>query len=283
MDARDLVEAIRILETELPEDVEAAIRRCESEEEGNSKVVLGAILENVKYARERGIPMCQDTGTLVFFVRGATDPSEAHGVIQESLMKATESVPLRSNTVDPFTRKNDGRNLGKNNPIVHFEPGEPEGCDVEIGIMAKGAGSENVSRSFMLDPDQGTSGIKSAVLETVKGAGPKPCPPIIVGVGIGGTLEWSGYLAKKALMRRLDSRSIEAEVAELEEELLVSVNSLGIGPMGFGGKNTALKVSVEWGYCHTASLPVTVNIQCWAMRRIVAKWRGHEFIVGGRT
>ncbi len=281
MDANDLAEAIKILETDLPEDVEASIRRCESEEEGNSKVVLGAILENISYAREKGIPMCQDTGTLVFFVRGATNPSRAHDVIQEALIKATESVPLRPNTVNPFTRKNDGRNVGKNNPIIHFEPDAPEGCDVEIGIMAKGAGSENVSRSFMLDPDLGEDGIEKVVLETVKGAGPKPCPPIIVGVGIGGTLEWSGYLAKRALMRRLDSEPGDAYIAKLERELLTRVNSLGIGPMGFGGKNTALKVSVEWGHCHTASLPVTVNIQCWALRRVVAKWRRGKFSVSG--
>ncbi len=279
MDAGDLVEAIRILETDLPRDVEASIRRCEEEEGGNAKVVLGAILENVRYAREKGIPMCQDTGTLVFFVRGAPDVSRIHDLIKEALIRATDEVPLRPNTVSPLSRENEGRNLGVGNPIVHFEPSSIGEGRVEIGIIAKGAGSENVSRSYMLDPDQGEEGIRRAVLEAVKGAGPKPCPPIVVGVGIGGNLEWSGYLAKRALMRRLDCIPDNAEAARLEEELLCDVNSLGIGPMGFGGKNTALKVNVEMGHCHTASLPVTVNIQCWALRRVVAEWHGGRFRV----
>ncbi|HRR54785.1 MAG TPA: fumarate hydratase, partial [Candidatus Methanomethylicus sp.] len=117
----DLVEAIRVLETDLPDDVEASLRRCEAEEEGNAKAVLSAILENVRYAREKGIPMCQDTGTLVFFVSGAPDASRVYEVIEGALIRATEEVPLRPNTVSPLSRENDGRNLGRGNPIVHFE------------------------------------------------------------------------------------------------------------------------------------------------------------------
>ncbi len=279
MNPGDLVEAIRVLETDLPADVEAALSRCEAEEEGNSKAVLGAILENARYAREKGIPMCQDTGTLIFFVRGAPDASRAHEVIEEALIRATDEVPLRPNTVNPLSRENEGRNLGRWNPIVHFERGRRADGRVEIGIMAKGAGSENVSRSYMLDPDQGDEGVKMAVIDTVKAAGPKPCPPIVVGVGIGGNLEWSGYLAKRALMRRLDCGADDKEAARLEGELLCDINALGIGPMGFGGRNTALKVNVEVGHCHTASLPVTVSIQCWALRRVVAEWNGEAFRV----
>jgi len=275
----DLVEAIRVLETDLPGDVEASLRRCEAEEEGNAKAVLSAILKNVRYAREKGIPMCQDTGTLVFFVSGAPDASRVYEVIEGALIRATEEVPLRPNTVSPLSRENEGRNLGRGNPIVHFERAGKADGRVEIGIMAKGAGSENVSRSCMLDPDQGADGGRRAVLDAVKAAGPKPCPPIVVGVGIGGNLEWSGYLAKRALMRRLDCESDDGQAAQLEREILCDVNALGIGPMGFGGKNTALKVNVEMGHCHTASLPITVNIQCWALRRVVAEWQGGEFRV----
>ena len=272
-----MAEAIRVLETDLPGDIEERLRGCLSGEEGNSREALKVIIENIRYARQRRLPMCQDTGTLVFFVKC----TEGHGgvmkAIREGIALATREVPLRPNTVNPFTRENEGRNLGRNNPIVHFEEEDCEGGKVTMQIMAKGAGSENASRSFMLEPDLGVRGIKESVIETVEDAGGKPCPPIIVGLGVGGSLEWSAYLAKKALLRPLDRPTEDPIAARLEEELLPEINNLGIGPMGMGGRTTALGVRAEWAHCHTASLPVSVSIQCWALRRVSAVWDSSGF------
>jgi len=272
MGPRNIVEALRVLETDLPRDVEERLQECLRRERGNSKEIMKAIIENVRYARERSIPMCQDTGTLVFFVRCAEEYGNIIDVIRKGIELATKEVPLRANTVNPFTRENEGRNLGRNNPIVYFEGDAGARDRVSVEIMAKGAGSENVSRVLALESALGVAGIKSCVLETVRKAGAKPCPPIIVGVGVGGTLEWSAYLAKRALLRPLNEKTKDPIVARLEEELLSEINELGIGPMGLGGRTTALGVKVEWAHCHTASLPVSVNIQCWALRRVSAEW-----------
>lgn len=277
MEAREVAEALRVLETDLPRDVEERLTECLHRERGNSRKVVEAIIENVMYARKRSIPMCQDTGTLVFFVRCAEGNKEVVDVIRKGVELATKEVPLRANTVNPFTRKNEGRNLGRNNPIVHFEGGAYKKGKDSMDILARGAGSENVSGVFMLQPDVGMEGVKSIVVETVRKAGAKPCPPIIVGVGVGGTLELSAYLAKRALLRPLNERTEDPLAAELEEELLSEVNKLRIGPMGFGGRTTALGVRAEWAHCHTASLPVSVSIQCWALRRVSVEWEGSEF------
>jgi fumarate hydratase subunit alpha len=277
MDASEVAEAIRILETDLPRDIEERLRVCLSGEEGNSREALKVIIENIGYARQRRLPMCQDTGTLVFFVKCAGSQDRVLDTIREGISLATREVPLRPNTVNPFTRENEGRNLGRNNPIVHFVEEGCEGGKVTMQIMAKGAGSENVSRSFMLEPDRGVGGIKECVIETVADAGGKPCPPIIVGLGVGGSLEWAAYLAKKALLRPLDRRTEDPTAAQLEDELLPEINSLGIGPMGMGGRTTALGVRVEWAHCHTASLPVSVSVQCWALRRVSAVWDSSGF------
>ncbi|MEM2128592.1 MAG: fumarate hydratase [Candidatus Methanomethylicaceae archaeon] len=277
MRAEDIVEAIRIMETDLPPDVEAALARCRDEEGGISREVLEAILENVRIAREAGVPMCQDTGSLVFFVTARDCCGEICRTIRDGVAMATEAVPLRANIVDPFSRRNTGNNLGRGNPMIHVQP-SPE-KRVRIGILAKGAGSENVSAATMLDPDQSVAGIREFVLQTVRKAGPKPCPPIIVGIGVGGSLDEAALLSKRALMRRLDEPSGDAFAGELEGELLREINSLGIGPMGFGGKNTALAVRMEAADCHTASLPVAVSIQCWALRRIFIEAEGKEVVI----
>ncbi|MBC7113068.1 MAG: fumarate hydratase [Candidatus Methanomethyliales bacterium] len=277
MQVEDLVEAIRLLETVLPPDVEGRLRGALGRESGISKMVVEAILENVLYAKERGVPMCQDTGILEFFVRCSNDHEEIRNKIAEALRRATREVPLRANTVNPFTRENEGTNLGRSHPIVHFEGRPLNEGDIEMDIIAKGAGSENVSASFMLDPMQGVEGIKKAVVQAVQKAGAKPCPPVVVGVGVGGNLERSAYLAKKALLRPLNEKNPNRNLAELEEELIEKVNALGIGPMGLGGSTTTIGVLLEWGHCHTASLPVSVNIQCWALRRISLEWQGKNF------
>ncbi|MEN3034738.1 MAG: fumarate hydratase [Candidatus Methanosuratincola sp.] len=277
MRAEDIAEAIRLMETDLPHDVEAALERCRDEEEGISREVLGAMLENVRIAREGGVPICQDTGSLVFFVSASECRSEICSIIREGVAMATESVPLRANIVDPFSRRNTGNNLGRGNPIIHIDP-RPEG-GLRIGILAKGAGSENVSAATMLDPDQSVAGIKEFVLQTVRRAGAKPCPPIIVGVGVGGSLDAAAILSKRALLRRLDEPSEGALASHLEDELLREINSLRIGPMGFGGKNTALAVRLEIADCHTASLPVAVSIQCWALRRVFLEAEGDRVLI----
>ncbi len=274
MRAEDIAEAIRIMETELPNDVESALVRCRNEEEGISREVLEAILENVRIAREGRVPMCQDTGSLVFFVRSNDRCGEIFRAIEDGVAMATEAVPLRPNIVDPFSRRNTGNNLGRGNPMIHVEP-SPDGR-VWIGILAKGAGSENVSAATMLDPDQSVAGIKEFAVQAVRKAGAKPCPPIVVGVGVGGSLDEAALLSKRALMRRIDEPSADAFVSRLEGELLREINSLGIGPMGFGGKNTALAVRIEAADCHTASLPVAVSIQCWALRRIFLEADGKD-------
>jgi fumarate hydratase subunit alpha len=277
MEARNIVEALRVLETSLPHDIEEKLRECLLRERGNSRIIIKTIIENVTYARKEIIPICQDTGILVFFVRCPEESKKVLDVIRKGVELATKEVPLRANTVNPFTRKNQGRNLGRDSPIVHFEGEKCKKGEGGMDILARGAGSENVSSVFMLQPDVGIKGIKSVVVETVRKAGAKPCPPIIVGVGVGGTQEWSAYLSKKALLRPLNKITEDPIAAQLERELLLEVNKLGIGPMGFGGKTTALGVRVEWAHCHTASLPVSVSIQCWALRRVSAKWEKGEF------
>ncbi|MEJ5293304.1 MAG: fumarate hydratase [Candidatus Methanosuratincola sp.] len=273
MRAEDIVEALRIMETDLPPDVEAALARCRDEEEGISREVLGTILENVRVARELGVPICQDTGSLVFFVEAKGSWSAICRAIREGVAMATESVPLRANIVNPFSRRNTGNNLGRGNPMIHIEAcTDPE--MERVGILAKGAGSENVSAATMLDPDQSVAGIKEFVVEAVRKAGAKPCPPIIVGVGVGGSLDEAALLSKRALMRRLDEPPEDPFAGALEAALLKEINSLGIGPMGFGGRNTALGVRLETADCHTASLPVAVSIQCWALRRIFLEAEG---------
>ncbi|MEM4529412.1 MAG: fumarate hydratase [Candidatus Methanomethylicaceae archaeon] len=264
MNVDDIVEAIRDLECNLPKDVEEKLLKAKEVEEGLSKMVIEAILENVRYARENNIPMCQDTGILEFFITSQERFFEIKNLIIEGIKKATKEVPLRKNTVNPFTRENQGENLGRFHPIIYFEDCEK---DIKIDILAKGAGSENVSYLSMLDPANGIEDIKRVVIQAVKNAGRKPCPPIIVGVGVGGTMEKAAYFAKKALLRPLNLENPDPDLRLLEKELLEEINKLRIGPMGFGGKTTALGVLIEWGHCHTASLPVAVNIQCWALRR----------------
>ncbi len=259
-----VVELIRKAETELSEDVLDVIKKAEMREEGIAKLMLQAILKNVEIARKERIPMCQDTGIPVFFLeigRDAEFEFNIYEALREAVVKATEEVPLRPNAVHPVTRENSGNNLGLNLPPVHITLAE--GSKIKIWVMPKGAGSENVSRQMMLLPADAER-IADFVVEVVKEAGGKPCPPVFVGVGIGGTFEESAVLAKKALLR--DVRKMN----EFELEILERINELGIGPMGLGGKTTALAVLAEFAHCHTASLPLAVNIQCWANRRAFA-------------
>jgi fumarate hydratase subunit alpha len=226
------------------------------------------MLANVELAKKKRCPMCQDTGILTFFVQVGTD-FPAIGILKEviehAVARATLEIPLRPNTVDPMTSKNHGDNLGSYMPHIlwDFEPGE----SVHIVALPKGSGSENMSALGMLSPSAGLEGVKQFVIETVKKAGGRPCPPIVVGVGVGGSADLAMNLGKRALLRPVGTRHPERLIATLENQLLDLINKTGIGPMGLGGKVTALDVHVEVAHRHPASLPVGVVIQCWADRR----------------
>ncbi len=253
----------------LPQDVKDALREAEGQETSpTARIQLRTILKNIDEAGRLRVPMCQDTGVQVFFVSGRMIKGLEDG-IRRGVARATEEVPLRPNAVHPLTRHNPGNNLGEGLPHIIFRPTDDE--FTEITVMTKGAGSENMSALAMLTPSQGLNGIRSFVLDTVVRAGGKPCPPTIVGVGIGGTADLACELAKKALLRPLDIPNEDAQLQALEDELHTALNRSGVGPMGLGGRTTVLGVRVSAAFCHTASLPVAVNMQCWAARRATAR------------
>jgi len=251
---------------ELPADVQAAFERCHAAEDSPAaKEIFRQLLENAALARETGLPLCQDCGLGVFFVEVGEDVKIEGGslrqAINDGMVKGYKDGYLRKSTCDPFSRKN----VGDNSPaVIHFDivPGDT----LKICMMAKGGGSENMSRVTMLAPAQGWEGIKEFVVHRVAEAGPNPCPPTIIGVGIGGNFELAAINSKKALMRTLDDRHPDPAIAKLEDELLEAINQLGIGPMGLGGKTTSLAVKIKVAPCHLASLPLAVNVQCHSAR-----------------
>ena len=255
---------------ELPKDVKNALKDAyANENDETARLNLKAIIDNIEAAHENSIPMCLDTGLPIVFVKlGDVTVENLYQGIRNGVEKATITIPLRPNVVDPFTRENTGTNTGKGIPLVEVEV--VEGDYLELTIFPKGFGSENNNALKMALPGEGIEGVKKFVLETVLAAGGKPCPPTRIGVGIGGSSDYALKLAKKALLRDVNSKNSDKRLAELEEELLESVNSTGIGPMGLGGKTTALDVKVELADTHTAGLPIGVCIQCWAARHASA-------------
>ena len=263
---------LRTAATSLPADVMAALERARrTETEPVAKVQLDTILKNIELGGMRLLPMCQDTGLPLFYITGPCDGSIAPAV-RRGVERATSSIPLRPNVVDPISRSNGGNNLGEMMPLIHFEPATSEHLD--ITLMMKGAGSENMSALRMLNPTQGIKGVKEFILDTVVAAGGRPCPPVIVGVGIGGTADLACHLAKKALLRPLHVRNKNGTLCQIEVEMTEALNRTGIGPMGLGGRSTVLGVSIESAACHTASLPVAISLQCWAARRASARIHG---------
>lgn len=253
----------------LPKDVLSALKEAEKKERSEiAKTQLRTILDNIEAADSLTVPMCQDTGIHVFFVSGRIIPG-IEEQIRAGTLRATNEIPLRPNAVHPLTRENPGTNVAEGLPYVVFHPSSAD--YTEITVMPKGAGSENMTALAMLTPSQGIKGVKKFILDTVVNAGGKPCPPTILGIGIGGTADEAMALSKKALLRPLDQRNADQSVAELECELYRALNLTGIGPMGLGGDTTTLGVNIEIAYCHTASLPVAVNLQCWAGRRATAR------------
>jgi fumarate hydratase subunit alpha len=251
----------------LPNSVKELFKQARNKEvEGSlAQKVFDILLQNAEIAERESLPLCQDTGIPVILVRiseGLTIPTGLESAINGGIVEAVKEGYLRASVAHPLTRENTGTNTPA---IIHYEivPGKEL---FEIWVMPKGCGSENMSRLAMLKPADGLEGIKNFVLETVKLAGPNPCPPLIVGVGIGGSFEHCAFLAKKALFRELGSPNPDPKVKALEEELLSEINKLGIGPLGFGGKTTALAVHVEVAHTHIASLPVAVNFLCHSAR-----------------
>ncbi len=277
-----VVNLLRLANTKLPKDIGWALEAAAAWE--TSPIAysqLGAIMDNVKKAEFLGRTMCQDTGIPIFYVRGRFESSIV-GEISRGIEKATKSIPLRPNTVDPITRENIGNNLGKGMPIVHFIPTEDD--FTEITVLLKGAGSENMTRLAMLNPSDGVEGINRFVFDSVIDAGGRPCPPSIVGIGIGGTADECVAMAKMALVRPIDEDNPDPILKKMEEDLFVKINGSGLGPMGLGGATTVLAVKINTAYCHTASLPVAVNIGCWATRRASVRIsdKGVEYSQGAR-
>jgi len=268
-----LVKQTKLAVTTLPDDVKNAIKTAyEKESSPVAKKILASIIDNYTMSEESGRPMCQDTGTLIWYVEvGADFPLllELEDIIREAAREATMKVPIRPNAVDPIRARNSGDNTGRFMPWINWEI--KEGDDVILTLLPKGGGSEFTSQLRMISPGLGIKGVKEAVIRAVYEAGGKPCPPIIVGVGIGGGADIALKLGKMALLRPLDKRHEEPEVAQLEEELLERLNSLGIGPMGLGGDTTVLGVNVEYAYRHPATLPVAIVTQCWAARRATVR------------
>lgn len=250
----------------LCDDVKSALGNAlNNEEDELAKLNISNILKNIELAEEKSIPMCQDTGLPIVFVKlGTVQVENLYEGIAKGVEKATLDIPLRPNVVDPITRKNSGINVGNKVPIIDIELiDEPY---VEFTIMPKGFGSENNNKMAMLLPADGIEGIKDYVVESVLSAGGKPCPPMVVGVGIGGTSDMALKLGKKALLGTVGEPNPDETLAEMEKEILDRINKDGKGPMGLGGKTTALDVKILKMDTHTAGLPVGVVIQCWADR-----------------
>ena len=271
LDVRVITEAVARLCIEanqrLPEDVRDAIRSCRSCEDGEIACgVLDDIIENYGIAEKEEVPICQDTGMACVFLEIGQDVHLTGGdlaaAVDEGVRRGYKEGYLRKSVVqDPVRRGN----TGDNTPAMLYTEIVP-GEQVRLTVGPKGFGSENMSAIRMFKPSAGLQGIKDFILETVEKAGPNPCPPMVVGVGIGGTFDKAALLSKKALMRPLDSHHPDPFYAELEEEMLEKINRLGIGPQGFGGRTTALGVNIETLPTHIAGMPCAININCHVTR-----------------
>lgn len=252
---------------QLPEDVKCAIKNCRAcEDWKTARGVLDKIIENFEIAEETHVPICQDTGMACVFLEIGQDVHITGGdlteAVNEGVRRGYEKGYLRKSVVaDPVRRGN----TGDNTPAMIYTEIVP-GEQIKITVGPKGFGSENMSAIRMFKPSAGLQGIKEFILETVESAGPNPCPPMVVGVGIGGTFDKAALLAKKALMRPLDSSNPDPFYAELEVEMLEKINELGIGPQGFGGRTTAIGLNIETLPTHIAGMPCAINISCHVTR-----------------
>lgn len=254
--------------TNIENDVLEKIKSCSKKENGLAKEILNQIIENDELAKKENIPMCQDTGITVVFVEIGNEvyiDGDITKAINDGVCKGYTEGYLRKSVVkSPINRINTKNNTPA---IIHYKP--VLGNHLKITVCPKGAGSENMSKVKMLIPADGIEGIKKFITDTIIEAGGRACPPLVVGIGIGGNLEKAAILAKEALLRPINDSSNDFDVANLENELFNEINNLDIGPMGLGGKTTALAVKINTYPCHIASLPVAVNIQCHASRHKV--------------
>ena len=242
-----------------------ALKEAERCEQGAAKFALTTVLKNEQCAQKEKMPVCQDTGMSIVFLELGQDVhltgKPLRIAVDEGVRRAYADGNFRKSICDPLTRENTG-----DNTPAHLHTELVEGDEIKITFLPKGFGSENMSKLFMLTPAQGEEGILNAIVQTVKAAGSRPCPPVYVGVGIGGTFDTCAFLAKKALTREVGAHSQRAEIAEIEKTALERINALGIGCQGFHGDTTAIGVSCEWAPTHIAGLPVAVNIQCHCVR-----------------
>ncbi len=272
LDVREVTAAVKELcitaNYDLPVDVYEALKTAQETEESPVGVeVLGQLVENADIAARDRVPICQDTGLAVFFVDLGQDVHLVGGDFEAAINEG-----VRQGYLDGYLRKSAAeepaharRNTKDNTPAILHTSLVP-GDKVQITMMAKGGGAENMSSLNMLKPSQGWAGMSQAVVDTVSRAGSNPCPPVVIGVGIGGTIDMVTVLAKKALLREIGSVHPDSRIAEMEAELLARINALGIGPQGLGGRTTALAVFIEEMPCHIASMPMAVNVQCHAQR-----------------
>jgi tartrate/fumarate subfamily iron-sulfur-dependent hydro-lyase alpha chain len=274
--ARDLY--IRALK-DIPEDVRKGLKKgydaeTASGQQTASKVML-TVLKNIELADEKDMMVCQDTGLAIYKLKIGNkavpmDMVEVKNRIRIGAERATKEHPLRSNTVHPITRKNTQTNTGQGIPIIKVEF-VPDSDKIEIWMAPKGSGSENMSFLRMLKPADGMKAVKKFVLECVFDSGANPCPPTIVGIGLGGTSDLAAAMAKEAsCFRKVGTHNADPLVAQLETELLDLINQTGIGPQGLGGVTTAMAVNIEWAHTHISQLPVAVNMQCWRGERACA-------------
>ncbi|GAB4417298.1 MAG: hypothetical protein OHK0032_13330 [Thermodesulfovibrionales bacterium] len=268
-----IVELYRKVASSIPPDVENALKMAYSlEEDSIAKESLGIVLENIRIARQTERPICQDTGVPVFYVRipRGLRHTEFKNTIKEATVIATEKVPLRPNAVDILTEKNSGDNTGIGFPVIYLE--ETAEDTLRIDLMLKGSGCENAGQTYRLpveglDAQRDLEGVRRCVLDAVHKAQGRGCPPYTLGVGIGAAKDQVSVLAKHQLFRRIPDYSEYPVVAELENRLLTEINQLGIGPLGFGGKTTAIGVKIGINHRHPASYFVDVSVCCWANRR----------------
>lgn len=253
----------------LSDDMKEVFKRSlETEESPLGKQILGQLAENMQIAGQEMIPICQDTGMAVIFIEAGQDVHFTGGLLEDAINEGvrqgyTEGYLRKSVVKDPLIRENTKDNTPA---VIHYSI--VSGDQVKITVAPKGFGSENMSRVFMLKPADGIEGVKNAILQAVKDAGPNSCPPMVVGVGIGGTFEKCAYLAKKALTRNVNQHSEIPYVREMEEELLEKMNKLGIGPAGLGGRTSVFAVNIETYPTHIAGLPVAVNTCCHVNRHV---------------
>jgi fumarate hydratase subunit alpha len=272
LDVKEITQTIKRLCIEANEQLGEDVLTCfhqarQNEPSPVGQEILDQLIENARIAREEKVPMCQDTGLAVIFLEIGQDLHLTGGDLTEAVNQGVREGYgegyLRKSACHPFTRKN----TGDNTPAVIYLDLVP-GDRLKLWVVPKGGGSENMSRIFMLPPSAGLPGIKEKIVETVKEAGPNPCPPTIIGVGIGGTFEQAALQAKKSLLRPLGSPNPDPELDQLEKEILGLINNLGIGPQGLGGRTTSLAVHIRLLPCHIASFPLAVNVQCHASRHM---------------